>query len=216
MGKEMKLEIERFRGESAYEVAVRNGFEGTEAEWLASLHASSGTVNGIEPDASGNIAVKASDIPLGANDATTVAGKLTALETATSGKVATVNGKSPTNGAVTLGAADIKASDGETVQAKLTALEARPQGGATEYTGSLTVAGWTGSDAPYTQSVTVTGLAADAHLIVGIAPSATAEQVEAAANAMLLATAQAAGSITISAFGDKPDAAIPILIMEVG
>ena len=27
------------RGESAYEVAVRNGFEGTETEWLESLHA---------------------------------------------------------------------------------------------------------------------------------------------------------------------------------
>ena len=87
----------------------------------------------------------AGDIPIASGDSQTVAGKLTALETAASGKVATVNGKSPTNGAVTLGAADIKASDGETVQAKLSALEARPQGGATEYTGNLTVAGWTGS-----------------------------------------------------------------------
>ena len=40
--------------------------------------------------------------------------------------------------------------------------------------------------------------------------------MEAAAAAMLLATAQAAGSITISAFGDKPVAELPILIMEVG
>ena len=81
MSKEVKLEIERFRGESAYEVAVRNGFEGTEADWLASLHAASSTVNGIGPDASGNIALKASDIPMGANDDTTVAAKLTQQET---------------------------------------------------------------------------------------------------------------------------------------
>ena len=96
------------------------------------------------------------------------------------------------------------------------ALEARPQGGATEHTATLTAAGWTGDSAPYTQTVTVTGLAADAHLIVGLAPTVTSEEMEAAAAAMLLATAQAAGSITISAFGDKPEAALPILIMEVG
>ena len=85
-----------------------------------------------------------------------------------------------------------------------------------EYTATLTAAGWTGDSAPYTQTVTVTGLAADAHLIVGLAPTVTAEEMEAAAAAMLLATAQAAGSITVSAFGDKPEAALPILIMEVG
>ena len=87
---------------------------------------------------------------------------------------------------------------------------------AKEHTASLTADGWTGDDAPYTQTVTVTGLPADAHLIVGLAPTVTAEDMEAAAAAMLLATAQAAGSITISAFGDKPVAELPILIMEVG
>lgn len=85
-----------------------------------------------------------------------------------------------------------------------------------ERTATLTVAGWTGSEAPYTQTVAVAGLAGDAHLIVGLAPSATAEQAEAAASALLLATGQAAGSITVSAYGEKPEAAIPILIMEVG
>ena len=87
---------------------------------------------------------------------------------------------------------------------------------AKEYTATLTAAGWTGDDAPYTQTVTVTGLPADAHLIVGLATTVTAEDMEAASAAMLLATGQAAGSITISAFGDKPVAALPILIMEVG
>lgn len=89
-------------------------------------------------------------------------------------------------------------------------------GKAAEHTATLTAAGWTGDSAPYTQTVTVPGLAADAHLIVGLAPTVTAEEMETAAAAMLLATAQAAGSITISAFGDKPEAALPILIMEVG
>ena len=87
---------------------------------------------------------------------------------------------------------------------------------AKEHTATLTVAGWMGDDAPYTQTVTVTGLPADAHLIVGLAPTVTAEDMEAAAAAMLLATAQAAGSITISAFGEKPVSELPIIIMEVG
>ena len=87
---------------------------------------------------------------------------------------------------------------------------------AKEHTASLTAAGWTGDSAPYTQTVTVMGLAADAHLIVGLAPTVTSEEMETAAAAMLLATAHAAGSITISAFGDKPEATLPILIMEVG
>ena len=85
-----------------------------------------------------------------------------------------------------------------------------------ERSASLTAAGWTGDAAPYTQAVSLEGVAATAHLIIGLAPTATAAQVAAAAAAQLLATAQAAGSVTISAFGEKPTEALPILIMEVG
>lgn len=73
-------------GASAYEVAVRNGFEGTEAEWLASLRGDTGvyvgsgempedcniqidpegetpsivqTVNGRAPDENGNVEIDA-------------------------------------------------------------------------------------------------------------------------------------------------------------
>lgn len=35
-------DIKTLRGKSAYEIAVENGFEGTEAEWLASLHGKNG------------------------------------------------------------------------------------------------------------------------------------------------------------------------------
>lgn len=55
-------------GKSAYEIAVDNGFEGTEAEWLESLKGKDGadgkdatdgvkSVNGIPPDESGNVLV---------------------------------------------------------------------------------------------------------------------------------------------------------------
>lgn len=45
-------------GLSAYEIAVKNGFEGTEQEWLASLDGVK-YVNGIAPDESGNVEVQA-------------------------------------------------------------------------------------------------------------------------------------------------------------
>jgi hypothetical protein len=81
---------------------------------------------------------------------------------------------------------------------------------------TLTSAGWLGSSAPYTQTVDIEGLAADANGTVGLAPTATAAQMEAAADAKLLVTAQAAGSITVSAFGDKPTINLPIQILIVG
>jgi hypothetical protein len=84
------------------------------------------------------------------------------------------------------------------------------------YTATLTAAGWTGSSAPYTQTVTVSGLPAGAKGTVGLADAATDEQYEAAVAAMLRKTAQASNSITIKAYGEKPSVNIPIVVLEVG
>jgi hypothetical protein len=43
-------DIKTLRGKSAYEIAVKNGFVGTEAEWLESLHGISPTVEVAEID----------------------------------------------------------------------------------------------------------------------------------------------------------------------
>lgn len=75
---------------------------------------------------------------------------------------------------------------------------------------------WTGSAAPYTQAVAISGMTADAKIEVGLASTATAEQYAAAAAAQLMCTAQAAGSITMTAYGEKPTVAIPILVRVVG
>lgn len=176
----LTAEVDIYRGYSAYEIAVQHGFKGTEADWLASLHASSGTVNGIGPDASGNIAVKASDIPMGANDATTVAAKLTQQET-----------------------------------------ELKQKAKTTAYYAALPASGWTGSAAPYTQTVTVTGLKATDEVVADVDMSgATAETYEELAESWALVgtITTANNQITARCWGEKPenDLTVRLLALRVG
>ena len=87
-----------------------------------------------------------------------------------------------------------------------------------EHTANLTVAGWTGTDAPYTQSVAVAGLlASDAPFVdVDMSGLTTAAAMTAALEAfgLILKGVCGAGKITFSA-SDKPDVAIPIKIKVV-
>lgn len=73
--REITLEMEEWRGYSAYEVAVRNGYEGTEKEWLESLKGRDGgvaTVNGVAHDESGNVALTSAEIPVNAGEERTM------------------------------------------------------------------------------------------------------------------------------------------------
>ncbi len=66
----MSMDVNSWRGFSAYELAVQNGFEGSEAEWLASLQGEDGkttSVNGVEQQG-GAIALTGEDIPVGSKD----------------------------------------------------------------------------------------------------------------------------------------------------
>ena len=80
-------------------------------------------------------------------------------------------------------------------------------------TGTLTAEGWSGSAAPYTQTLTITGIPAsqDAAVIVSIAATATVDQVKACGKSMVMATTHAQNSITVSAFGNIPSVDIPIV-----
>lgn len=80
---------------------------------------------------------------------------------------------------------------------------------------TLTAAGWAGSG-PFTQTLSVTGLAADGNGSIGLAQTATAAQREAARDAMLSVTAQAAGTLTVTADGDKPTVDIPVSVVLIG
>lgn len=66
----MTMDVNSWRGYSAYEVAVNNGFQGTEAEWLASLKGNDGkttSVNGVE-QVDGNVPITGENIPVSAAD----------------------------------------------------------------------------------------------------------------------------------------------------
>lgn len=76
----------------------------------------------------------------------------------------------------------------------------------------LTASGW----ADGAQTVAVEGLPPNANGTIGLAPTATAEQVQAAAAALLLLTAQGEGSATITAHGTVPAVEIPIQILIAG
>lgn len=81
---EMSLQIEDWRGYSAYELAVMHGYAGTESEWVESLKGEPGrdgegiTVNGREP-VNGDIALTGAEIPLSGEDETPVSSRLEAL-----------------------------------------------------------------------------------------------------------------------------------------
>lgn len=81
---------------------------------------------------------------------------------------------------------------------------------------TLSASQWTGTQAPYSQQVTVSGISADQNGFVSISQSATAAQREAAREAMLSVTGQASGVLTVSADGDKPYVDIPISITILG
>lgn len=70
MANSMEMQLHTYRGYSAYELAVKNGFSGTAEEWLASLHGADGqttSVNGIQQE-DGNVNLTGADIPVSGSD----------------------------------------------------------------------------------------------------------------------------------------------------
>ena len=97
----------------------------------------------------------------------------------------------------------------------LTATEVGAAVPSTQVSATLTTA-WAGTAAPYTQAVTITGMTATKNGIIGLAPTATAAERAAARAASLMLTSQGADTITVTADGDKPTIAIPIVVALLG
>lgn len=75
---------------------------------------------------------------------------------------------------------------------------------------------WTGSEAPYTQTLSVLGVAADSVVDIFLSSDATASQVAEYGKLNLQDGGQSAKSITLKAFGTKNTATIPIKIIIRG
>ncbi len=75
---------------------------------------------------------------------------------------------------------------------------------------------WSGESAPYTQTVTVPGVTASSIVLIDVADNVTAEQMEAYINAKIAGGGQTTGSMTLRAFGDRPEVAVPIKILIMG
>lgn len=84
------------------------------------------------------------------------------------------------------------------------------------HTVTLMAIDWAGSQEPYTQTVEISEMTAESTAIVGLSNTATQSQREVCRNAMLMATEQSSGSLTIIADGKKPNVDIPITVVIVG
>ena len=83
-------------------------------------------------------------------------------------------------------------------------------GKSTKASVTLTASGWSGDAAPYTNTVTVSGVTATNNVEVLIPSTVTAAQAEAWMGAGILCGSQTTDSITLKAYGDKPSIDIPI------
>lgn len=81
---------------------------------------------------------------------------------------------------------------------------------------TLSSTGWAGVDSPFTQTISVDGLTADQNGTISIAQTATIVQRDAARQALLSVTGQAAGTLTISADGELPEVDIPVVVLLLG
>lgn len=86
----------------------------------------------------------------------------------------------------------------------------------TTVTATLSAASWTGDAAPYSYSLSVTGVTETSNQEILPAIDITAEQLEALQAANIQDGGQAAGSITLKAFGDVPTIDIPIRVIVRG
>ena len=80
---------------------------------------------------------------------------------------------------------------------------------------TATAAGWS-SETPPTQTIAVTGVTATNNIVVSVASTITSTQYDAACDGKLVCTGQAAGNITLTAYGIKPAVNIPMSVVILG
>lgn len=85
----------------------------------------------------------------------------------------------------------------------------------TSISATLSASDWSGVEAPFTQTLSVSGVTAEQNGRIGVAQNANFEQRQAARMAELHTTGQADGTITVVADGEMPDVDIPVEIILI-
>ena len=79
----------------------------------------------------------------------------------------------------------------------------------------LVMSAWS-ENAPYSQTISVDGLTEEQNGIITIGQNITTEQLEDVVAADMRITDQTDGSLTVTAYGDKPTRDIPVTIILLG
>ena len=83
-------------------------------------------------------------------------------------------------------------------------------------TATLLASGWTGSEAPFVYTLAIAGVTATSYQELVPAVNITAEQLKALQAANITDGGQAAGSMTLKAYGKVPTVDIPIRVIKEG
>lgn len=178
-------------GESAYTAASKGGYTGTEPQFNSDLAKIGNKADKMVPAAAGNLA------------ALDAAGNLSD------------SGKKPADFQAKVTASGVLKGDGNGGVSAAT--KGTDYAGASEtVTATLLAANWTGDAAPYSYALTVSGVTATSNQEVLPALNITAEQLEALQGANIQDGGQAANSMTLKAYGDKPTIDLPIRVIKRG
>lgn len=178
-------------GESAYTAASKGGYTGTETQFNSDLAKIGNKADKTVPAAAGNLA--ALDAAGNLSDSGKKVGDFQSKVTA-SGLL-----KGDGAGGVTAAAAGTDYS-----------------GPKATVTATLLASGWTGSEAPFVYTLAIAGVTATSYQELVPAVNITAEQLKALQAANITDAGQAAGTMTLKAYGKKPTVDIPIRVIKEG
>lgn len=178
-------------GESAYTAASKGGYTGTETQFNSDLAKIGNKADKTVPAAAGNLA--ALDAAGNLSDSGKKVGDFQTKVTA-SGLL-----KGDGSGGVTAAA---PGADYSGPKATVTA--------------TLLASGWTGSEAPFVYTLAIAGVTATSYQELLPAVNIAAEQLKALQAANITDAGQAAGTMTLKAYGKKPAVDIPIRVIKEG
>lgn len=178
-------------GESAYTAASKGGYTGTETQFNSDLAKIGNKADKTVPAAAGNLAALDAE-----------------------GNLAD-SGKKPADFQAKVTASGLLKGDGA---GGVTAAAAGTDysGPKATVTATLLASGWTGSEAPFVYTLAIAGVTATSYQEMLPAVNITAEQLKALQAANITDGGQAAGSMTLKAYGKMPTVDIPIRVIKEG